>query len=128
MNNEQNTNSADIVISDDVIEKIAKTATLEVDGVVAVTTSLKTDLIDKISKKNHNRGVNIVKDDNDISITVSVVIYYDYNINEVASKIQDKVTDAIEAMTGHNYRDWNKKKYNRRIKWVEETLEDIFLI
>ena len=102
MNNEQNTNSADIVISDDVIEKIAKTATLEVDGVVAVTTSLKTDLIDKISKKNHNRGVNIVKDDNDISITVSVVIYYDYNINEVASKIQDKVTDAIEAMTGHN--------------------------
>ena len=60
MNNEQNTNSADIVISDDVIEKIAKTATLEVDGVVAVTTSLKTDLIDKISKKNHNRGVNIV--------------------------------------------------------------------
>ncbi len=102
MNNEQNTNSADIVISDDVIEKIAKTATLEVDGVVAVTTSLKTNLIDKISKKNHNRGVNIVKDDNDISITVSVVIYYDYNINEVASKIQDKVTDAIEAMTGHN--------------------------
>ena len=102
MNNEQNINSADIVISDDVIEKIAKTATLEVDGVVAVTTSLKTDLIDKISKKNHNRGVNIVKDDNDISITVSVVIYYDYNINEVASKIQDKVTDAIEAMTGHN--------------------------
>ena len=102
MNNEQNTNSADIVISDDVIEKIAKTATLEVDGVVAVTTSLKTDLIDKISKKNHNRGVNIVKDDNDISITVSVVIYYDYNINEVASKIQDKVTDAIEAMPGHN--------------------------
>ena len=102
MNNEQNTNSEDIVISDDVIEKIAKTATLEVDGVVAVTTSLKTDLIDKISKKNHNRGVNIVKDDNDISITVSVVIYYDYNINEVASKIQDKVTDAIEAMTGHN--------------------------
>ena len=82
MNNEQNTNSADIVISDDVIEKIAKTATLEVDGVVAVTTSLKTDLIDKISKKNHNRGVNIVKDDNDISITVSVVIYYDYNINQ----------------------------------------------
>ena len=102
MNNEQNTNSADIVISDDVIEKIAKTATLEVDGVVAVTTSLKTDLIDKISKKNHNRGVNIVKDDNDISITVSVVIYYDYNINEVANKIQTKVTDAIEAMTGHN--------------------------
>lgn len=46
MNNEQNTNSADIVISDDVIEKIAKTATLEVDGVVAVTTSLKTDLIE----------------------------------------------------------------------------------
>ena len=102
MNNEQNTKSADFVISDDVIEKIAKTATLEVVGVVAVTTSLKTDLIDKISKKNHNRGVNIVKDDNDISITVSVVIYYDYNINEVASKIQDKVTDAIEAMTGHN--------------------------
>jgi len=97
MNNEQNINSADIVISDDVIEKIAKTATLEVDGVVSVTTSLRTDLIDKISKKNHNRGVSIIKE-NDIS----VVIYYDYNINEVASKIQDKVTDAIEAMTGHN--------------------------
>ena len=51
MNNEQNINSADIVISDDVIEKIAKTATLEVDGVVSVTTSLRTDIIDKISKK-----------------------------------------------------------------------------
>ena len=100
MNNEQNINSADIVISDDVIEKIAKTATLEVDGVV--TTSLRTDLIDKISKKNHNRGVSIIKENDDISITISVVIYYDYNINEVASKIQDKVTDAIEAMTGHN--------------------------
>lgn len=102
MNNEQNINSADIVISDDVIEKIAKTATLEVDGVVSVTTSLRTDLIDKISKKNHNRGVSIIKENDDISITISVVIYYDYNINEVASKIQDKVTDAIEAMTGHN--------------------------
>lgn len=102
MNNEQNTNSADIVISDAVIEKIAKTATLEVDGVVTVTTSLKTDLIDKISKKNHSRGVSIVKEDNDISITISVVIYYDYNIIDVANEIQSKVTDAIEAMTGHN--------------------------
>lgn len=102
MNNEQNTNSADIVISDAVIEKIAKTATLEVDGVVTVTTSLKTDLIDKISKKNHSRGVSIVKEDDDISITISVVIYYDYNIIDVANEIQSKVTDAIEAMTGHN--------------------------
>lgn len=102
MNNEQNTNSADIVISDAVIEKIAKTATLEVDGVVTVTTSLKTDLIDKISKKNHSRGVSIVKEDDDISITISIVIYYDYNIIDVANEIQSKVTDAIEAMTGHN--------------------------
>ena len=71
MNNEQNINSADIVISDDVIEKIAKTATLEVDGVVSVTTSLRTDIIDKISKKNHNRGVSIIKENDDISITIS---------------------------------------------------------
>ncbi len=102
MNEEQIANSPDIIISDDVIEKIAKTAALEVDGVVAVTTSLRTDLIDKISKKNHNRGVSIVKENNDISITVSIVVYYDYNMKEVASKIQNKVADAIEAMTGHN--------------------------
>lgn len=101
MNEEQTVNSPDIVISNDVIEKIAKTAALEVEGVVAVTTSLGSDLIDKISKKNHNRGVSIINENGNVTITLSVIVYYDYNINEIAEKMQNKVSEALEAMTGY---------------------------
>lgn len=101
MNEEQTVNSPDIVISNDVIEKIAKTAALEVEGVVAVTTSLGSDLIDKISKKNHNRGVSIINENGNVTITLSVIVYYDYNINEIAEKMQNKVSEALEAMAGY---------------------------
>lgn len=97
---EINNNKGSIQISDDVIATIAHTAMLEVEGTYDYST-LAGDIIEKFFKKNF-KGISLSIENKNISISMNLVVKLNYKINDVAKKVQDKVKNAIEMMTGFN--------------------------
>ena len=81
-----------IHISEDVLATIAGGAAMEVEGIGGMM-SLAT-------KKSSARGVRIAVDEEGAVVDLYVMIRYGYPIPEVAEKIQNAVSTAIESMTG----------------------------
>lgn len=81
-----------IHISEDVLATIAGGAAMEVEGIGGMM-SLAT-------KKSNARGVRVAVDEEGAVIDLYVMIRYGYPIPEVAEKIQNAVSTAIESMTG----------------------------
>ena len=81
-----------IHISEEVLAVIAAAAVLEVEGIGGMM-SLAT-------KKSSARGVRVAVDEEGAVIDLYVMIRYGYPIPEVAEKIQNAVSIAIESMTG----------------------------
>ena len=81
-----------IHISEDVLATIAGGAAMEVEGIGGMM-SLAT-------KKSSARGVRIAVDEEGAVVDLYVMIRYGYPIPEVAEKIQNAVSIAIESMTG----------------------------
>ena len=82
-----------IHISEDVLASIAAGAAAEVEGI--------SGLMNLAAKKSNARGVRLSVDDEEGAvIDLYVMIRYGYAIPEVAEKIQNAVSGAIESMTG----------------------------
>ena len=81
-----------IHISEDVLATIAGGAAAEVEGIGGMM-SLAT-------KKSNARGVRVAVDEDGAVIDLYVMIRYGYPIPEVAEKIQNAVSTAVESMTG----------------------------
>lgn len=93
-------NNGKIKISTDVIGTIVYNSMIEIDGVYNCSNSH--NLINKIFKKNLN-GINITIDKNEnINININLIVKINYNVNEVARNVQNKVKTAVETMTGLN--------------------------
>ncbi len=94
---------SNIQISNDVISTIAGVAASEVDGVYALSTILSSNFKDLISKKNAGKGVIVdVADNGDVSVTVNMIVKYNYKIQDVALNVQNQVIRAISDMTNYN--------------------------
>lgn len=93
-------NSGEIKISNDVITAIAAQALAEIKG-VSMAVSAAEGLVDKLVKKNSQRGVKIYMDEatKNADIDVHIVIAYGINIPEISWKVQDAVKKNVEAMT-----------------------------
>ena len=50
--------------------------------------------------KNLSKGVRIAMEDGNVIVSVALNIAYGYSIPEVSQKVQEKVKNAIETMTG----------------------------
>lgn len=95
-NNEVKTKGA-VQISDDVISLIATTATMEVEGVAQTSVKAAGNIIDKF--KNTSKGASVAVNEGKISVDVNIVVYYEYNIQEVAKKVQANIKGVLETMT-----------------------------
>lgn len=85
-------------IATDVIEKIARLAAMEVEGVFAVSfgrTAIKT-LLDKITPQS---PVQVIMKDQVADITVHLVVDYGAKIAEVSEKVQQNVKSSVQSMT-----------------------------
>jgi len=87
-------------ISEDVVASIASLAASEVDGVSSLTSGIGGDIAELLGKKSLSKGVKIQFLGDEVVIDIFLLVKYGYVISEVASKIQDNVTSAIESMTG----------------------------
>lgn len=87
-----------IHIAEDVVVSIAALAVSEVDGVASLAAGA--GMSELLSKKTPGRGVKIAMDGSKVNVDVSLLVQYGYQITSVAQKVQEKVKNAIETMTG----------------------------
>ncbi len=93
-------NNGVIKIADDVLIAIVQTATMEIEGIHSINSTLAGDIIGKLGKKSSFKGINISNDNNRLTININLSIKQNYKIIEVAQNVQNKVKSAIESMTG----------------------------
>ncbi|HBH12830.1 MAG TPA: Asp23/Gls24 family envelope stress response protein [Clostridiales bacterium] len=91
-----------VKISVDVISIIASIAAAEIDGVNAAASGFVEGISSLFTKKNYTKGIKVEMKDNDASIDLSITVDYGYKIQDVATKVQQKVKTEVENMTGLN--------------------------
>ena len=87
-------------VSEEVIAIIAGLAATEVEGVSSMGDGLTKDIIAKLGMKDLKRGVTIQMDEEGTSVDLVLNIAFGKPIVDVCTKVQEKVKNAIEVMTG----------------------------
>lgn len=89
-----------VKISDDVISIIAGVATTEVEGVLEMNGGITAGITDMLGMKNLSKGVKVELREESVLVDLYIVIKYGLKLDEVGSKVQENVKNAIETMTG----------------------------
>lgn len=89
-----------VKIADDVVAMIASLAATEIDGVSALVGNITNELMSKVGMKNLTKGVKVEVYDKKVKVDLALSMEYGYNIPSTCGKVQDKVKNAIENMTG----------------------------
>ena len=98
-----------VQIADEVVAIIAGLAATEVDGVASMGGNITNELVGKLGMKSLSKGVKVEVTEEHVSVDLSLNIRYGYNIPAVSEQVQDKVSAAIENMTGLTVLDVNIK-------------------
>ena len=91
----------DIRIADEVIRIVASLAAQEVPGVVSMSGGLTDGINRFLGKENASRGVRLKFEGKTVNASVYLNVEYGYCIPEIALEVQEKVKDAVDAMTGY---------------------------
>lgn len=87
-----------VKISNDIINKIASTTTLEIDGVCALAGTLGEKIID--ANRGATRAVQVQVGRDFVNINVNVILKMGVRIPEVTKNIQSKIKENVENFTG----------------------------
>lgn len=96
-----------IIIVDEVIAIITALAAMEVDGVASMAGNATRELISKLGIKSLSKGVSVEVTKDTVTVEASVNLKYGYNVKVVSEKVQERVKNAIENMTGLHVADIN---------------------
>lgn len=96
-----------VKIANDVVAMIAGLAATEVSGVSAMAGNITNELMGKVGMKKQMKGVKVDILDKTVSVELAVNLEYGFNIPTTCSKVQEKVKNAIETMTGLEVADVN---------------------
>ena len=91
----------DIRIADEVICIVASLAAQEVPGVVSMSGGLTDGINHFLGKDNASKGVHLKFEGKLVNASVYINVEYGICIPEIALEVQEKVKEAIEAMTGY---------------------------
>lgn len=101
MSSEINTNfMGDIKISDDVVASIAGLAASEVEGIISFAGNITSEIVGKLGIKNYSKGIKLKIEDGVVSIDLYINVRYGYSIPEINAQVREKVSSAIDSMTG----------------------------
>ena len=92
----------EVQIADEVVAIIAGLAATEIDGVDSMAGNITNELVGKLGMKNLSKGVKIDVTEEHAYVDLSLYLKYGYNIPDVSAKVQERVKNAIENMTGLN--------------------------
>ena len=99
----------EVKIADEVVAIIAALAATEVDGVASMAGNITNERVGKLGIKNLSKGVKVDVLEGVVTVSLALNLKYDYNIMEVTAKVQEKVKNAVENMTGLEVADVNIK-------------------
>ena len=99
----------EIKIADEVVAIIAALAATEVEGVASMDGNITNELIGKLGMKNLSKGVKVDVLEGIVTVSLALNLKYNYSIVEVSARVQEKVKNAIENMTGLEVADVNIK-------------------
>lgn len=97
----------EVKIANDVVGKIAAIAALEVEGVTAMGNTITSELLSKVGIKNLLKTTKVDVLGKEVNIDVIITVEYGYNIPAVSQKVQARVKQAVENMTGLTVDDVN---------------------
>ncbi len=92
----ENTNLGQIQISNEVIANIAITASREVEGVIYNNKNA----VKQLFKDNISNKVEVDIFDNVVAVRMDITVAFNSKIQEITQKVQSKVRNAVETMTG----------------------------
>ena len=98
-----------VKIADEVVAIIAALAATEVEGVDSMAGNITNELISRLGMKNLSKGVKVDVLEGVVTVSLSLNLKYNYSIPEVTRKVQEKVKNAVENMTGLEVADVNIK-------------------
>ena len=99
----------EVKIADEVVAIIAALAATEVEGVASMAGNITNEVIGKLGIKNLSKGVKVDVLEGVVTVSLALNIKYNYSIVEVTGKVQEKVKNAVENMTGLEVADVNIK-------------------
>ena len=103
----------EVKIADEVVAIIAALAATEVEGVASMAGNITNEVIGKLGIKNLSKGVKVDVLEGVVTVSLALNIKYNYSIVDVTGKVQEKVKNAVENMTGLEVADVNIVLYNR---------------
>ena len=106
---EENESIGEVKIADEVVATIAAIAATEVAGVDSVAGNMTNEMLGKLGMKNLSRGVKVSVEEGHVSVDLTLVMKYGYSIPQVTAKVQDKVKETIDNITGLSVLDVNIK-------------------
>ena len=99
---QDNEDCGTVQIADDVVAMVAAIAAMEIDGVAAMSGNITNELMSKVGVKKLTKGVRVEVIGKKVVVDLAVTMKYGYNIPATCQKVQMKVKNAIENMTGLN--------------------------
>ena len=99
----------EVKIADEVVAIIEALAATEVDGVASMAGNITNELISRLGMKNLSKGVKVDVLEGVVTVSLSLNLKYNYSIMDVSAKVQEKVKNAVENMTGLEVADVNIK-------------------
>lgn len=99
----------EVKIADEVVAIIAALAATEVEGVASMAGNITNELVSRLGMKNLSKGVKVDVLEGVVTVSLTLNLKYNYSIMDVTAKVQEKVKNAVENMTGLEVADVNIK-------------------
>ena len=96
-----------VKIADDVVAMIAALAATEVEGVAAMAGNMTHEFLSKVGVKNAAKGARVEVFQQKVKVDLAITIEYGFNIPASCQRVQSKVKNAVENMTGLEVTDVN---------------------
>lgn len=96
-----------VKIADDVIALISAFAAMEVEGVSGMAGDISMEAVSKGGMKKLGKTVKVDVTKEGVEVDMAIDLVYGYSIPETCSKVQNRVSSAIENMTGLKVKDVN---------------------
>ncbi|HEY8422261.1 MAG TPA: Asp23/Gls24 family envelope stress response protein [Thermoclostridium sp.] len=97
----ENEGLGEIRISSEVVSVIASNAAMEVKGVASFGGGIAGNISQVLGRKNPFKGIKVeIADNNEVNIDLHIVVEYGVRIPDVAWKLQERIKQNVESMTG----------------------------
>lgn len=97
----------EVRIADSVVANIALLAAKETEGVYDTVGKAANEIMTKVGVKSASRGVRVEILDGIVNVELALIMQYGFNIPNTCKKVQEKVKNSIENMTGLEVADVN---------------------